>query len=221
MTGLDVWQGTRPCPTPGNWPGKLSIEARGGGVHVPIGVGSERPANDQPVPADQRSEAEQSLDHVAGLRRYAYLLVGDATDAEDLVQECLLRVIAQSRSWRPVRDLRAYLFTTLHNLFIDGHRRRKARSNEVPIETVIADLVTPARQTKWLEVSDLIAALRELPLEQRQAILLVGLEGMSYAEAAGLLGVPVGTVMSRLSRGREMLRRLTTHGVAGKLKVVR
>jgi RNA polymerase sigma-70 factor (ECF subfamily) len=190
-------------------------------VNVPIGEGSERPANDEPVAVDQRSEAEQALDHVAGLRRYAYILVGDPTDAEDLVQECLLRVIAQTRSWRPVRDLRAYLFTTLHNLFSDGPRRRKARSNEVPIETVIADLVTPARQTKWLEVSDLIAALRELPLEQRQAILLVGLEGMSYAEAAGSLGVPVGTVMSRLSRGRELLRRLTTHGVAGKLKVVR
>ncbi|MDX6751608.1 sigma-70 family RNA polymerase sigma factor [Geminicoccaceae bacterium 1502E] len=161
------------------------------------------------------------LAHVAALRRYALLLAGDASDADDLVQECLLRVIAHTRAWRPVRDLRAYLFTTLHNVFVDGHRRRRTRNTEVPIETVLADLVAPPRQTKWMEVRDMVAALGEISPEQREVVLLVGLEGMSYLEAANVLGIPVGTVMSRLSRGREALRRLTTHGATAKLRVVK
>lgn len=170
-----------------------------------------------PAPA----EGDEVLAHLGALRRYALLLVGDPADADDLVQECLLRVIAQTRAWRPVRDLRAYLFATLHNVFVDGHRRRRARASDVPIESVVADLVSPANQTKWLEVRDLVAALERLPPEQREVVLLVGLEGMSYAEAADVLGVPIGTVMSRLSRGREALRRLTTHGAYAKLRLVK
>jgi RNA polymerase sigma-70 factor (ECF subfamily) len=158
---------------------------------------------------------------VAALRRYALLLVGDAADADDLVQECLLKVIAQTRAWRPVRDLRAYLFTTLHNVFVDGQRRRRVRASEVPVETVLADLIAPPSQTAWLEVRELAAALKKLPAEQREVVLLVGLEGMSYLEAANVLNVPIGTVMSRLSRGREALRRLTSHGSAARLRVVK
>jgi RNA polymerase sigma-70 factor (ECF subfamily) len=168
-----------------------------------------------------RPAPDDVLAHISGLRRYALVLVGDTSDADDLVQECLLRVIAQARSWRPVRDLRAYMFTTLHNVFIDGHRRRKARVSEVPIETVVADLVAPPSQNRWLEVRDLVAALGKLPSEQREVVLLVGLEGMSYLETAGVLGIPVGTVMSRLSRGREALRRLTSQGPSSKLRVVK
>lgn len=171
--------------------------------------------------ADNDERGREILEHVAGLRRYALMLVGDTSNAEDLVQECILRVIAQARGWRPVRDLRAYMFTTLHNIFVDGHRRRKTRSKEVPIENVAADLVSLPRQTKWLEVRDMVAALRELPVEQRQVVLLVGLEGLSYQETATILKIPVGTVMSRLSRGREALRQLTTNGTSGKLRLVR
>lgn len=149
------------------------------------------------------------VDHIASVRRYALLLVGDPNDADDLVQECLVRVVAQTQGWRGVRDIRAYMFTTLHNLFVDGHRRRKARPADLPIEAVVADLVAPAAQLGWLEVRDLVVALGRLSAEQREVVLLVGLEGMSYAEAAAVLCVPVGTVMSRLSRGREALRRLT------------
>lgn len=169
----------------------------------------------------RRPVDEEVLEHVSGLRRYALLLVGDPHDADDLVQECLVRVIAQSRSWSRVNDLRAYLFTTLHNIFVDGHRRRRARRNEVPIETVIADLLAPPRQQDWLELRDLVAALQVLPKEQREVVLLVGLEGLSYLEAANVIGVPVGTVMSRLSRGREALRRLTSHAGATRLRVVK
>jgi RNA polymerase sigma-70 factor (ECF subfamily) len=176
---------------------------------------------EEPVEAPARPAPDDVLVHISALRRYALVLVGDTSDADDLVQECLLRVIAQARSWRPVRDLRAYMFTTLHNVFIDGHRRRKARASEVPIETVVADLVAPPSQNRWLEVRDLVTALGKLPSEQREVVLLVGLEGMSYLETAGVLGIPVGTVMSRLSRGREALRRLTSQGSSSKLRVVK
>lgn len=169
----------------------------------------------------RRSVDEEVLEHVSGLRRYALLLVGDPHDADDLVQECLVRVIAQVRSWRKVNDLRAYLFTTLHNVFVDGHRKRQTRRSEVPIETVIADLLAPPRQQDWIELRDLVAALQVLPKEQREVVLLVGLEGLSYLEAANVIGVPVGTVMSRLSRGREALRRLTAHGGTARLRVVK
>lgn len=177
-----------------------------------------------PTDAENRGTVprpDDVLAHVSALRRYALLLSGDAADADDLVQECLLKVIAHTKAWRPVRDLRAYLFTTLHNVFVDGHRRRRTRSTEVPIETVLADLVAPPRQTKWMEVRDMVSALGQLSPEQREVVLLVGLEGMSYLEAANVLGIPVGTVMSRLSRGREALRRLTTHGAPARLRVVK
>lgn len=177
--------------------------------------------NATPAELRRRPVDEEILGHVSALRRYALLLVGDPHDADDLVQECLVRVIAQARSWRRVNELRAYLFATLHNLFVDGHRRRRARRNEVPIETVIADLLAPPRQQDWIELRDLVAALQVLPKEQREVVLLVGLEGLSYLEAANVIGVPVGTVMSRLSRGREALRRLTMHGGPARLRVVK
>ncbi|HET6470160.1 MAG TPA: sigma-70 family RNA polymerase sigma factor [Geminicoccaceae bacterium] len=160
-------------------------------------------------------------EHIIALRRYARALAGNAADADDLVQECLARVLAQMRAWRPVRDLRAYLFATLHNVFIDGSRRRRAASLEVPIEDAAAGIMFPANQLFRLEVRDLLEALAQIPSEQREVVLLVGLEGMSYLEAASALGVPIGTVMSRLSRGREALRRLTSHGRVAKLRVVR
>lgn len=186
------------------------------------GAGSDLVDGDATTAEPRRRPVdEEILGHVSGLRRFALLLVGDPHDADDLVQECLVRVIAQARSWRRVNDLRAYLFTTLHNVFVDGHRRRRARRSEVPIETVIADLLAPPRQQDWIELRDLVAALQVLPKEQREVVLLVGLEGLSYLEAADVIGVPVGTVMSRLSRGREALRRLTTHGGTARLRVVK
>ena len=166
--------------------------------------------------------AHEITTHVAALRRYALVLVGDASEADDLVQECLSRVLAQMRGWRPVRDLRAYLFTTLHNVFVDASRRQKARRSDVPLDSAAATLSQPAGQLKRLEFRDLLAALRRLPAQQREVVLLIGLEGMSYIEAARVLGVPIGTVMSRLSRGREALRQLTSHGAAvSRLRVVK
>ena len=159
--------------------------------------------------------------HVAALRRYALVLVGDPHEADDLVQEAITRVLSHMRAWRPVRDLRAYLFTTMHNVFIDSTRKRHNRASHVPIDDVLGSLSAPATQARRLEFRDLLQGLAALPEQQREVLLLVGLEGMSYLETARILDVPIGTVMSRLSRGREALRQLMTHGAVARLRVVK
>src|SRR3954447_26494342 len=107
--------------------------------------------------------AHEVASHVTSLRRYAMVLVGDTHEADDLVQECLSRVLAQMRAWRPVRDLRAYLFATMHNVFIDANRKRRTRADHVPIEDVMATLAQPANQPRRLEMRDLVQALAALP----------------------------------------------------------
>jgi RNA polymerase sigma-70 factor, ECF subfamily len=179
---------------------------------------------DAPPANHHRREADGSAEivtHVGALRRYARALVGNPSDADDLVQECLTRVLAQMRAWREVRDVRAYMFTTLHNVFIDNGRRKRSAGGEVPIDDVVGHLVSPPTQGIRLEVRDMVDALGQLPREQREVVLLVGVEGMSYVEAANVIGVPIGTVMSRLSRGREALRQLTTLGRTTRLRVVK
>jgi RNA polymerase sigma-70 factor (ECF subfamily) len=145
--------------------------------------------------------------HFVGLRRYATSLIGDYVEAEDLVQECLVRALAHEHVWERVHNRRAYLFTILHNIYVD--RRAKYRRNErhVPIDDVAGELHTPPEQHERLEIRDFQRAIEQLPANYKAVTLLVGLEGMSYQQAARSLGVPVGTVMSRLSRGRKMLRR--------------
>jgi RNA polymerase sigma-70 factor (ECF subfamily) len=125
------------------------------------------------------------------------------------------------QSWRLARDLRVYLFTTLHNVFVDSHWRQKIQRSEVGLEQAIASRSWPASQLKRLEFRSLVVALQDLPPPQREVVLLIGLEGMSYKEAANVLGVPVRTVMSRLSRGREGLRQLTAQSAGSRLQAVR
>jgi len=170
---------------------------------------------------DHEAWGEQVLKHVTALRRYAVLLVGNLSDADDMVQEALTRVLARVGSWREVKDLRSYLFATLHNVHIDETRRRSRTASSVPIEDVLMTLASPASQYKRLELRDLLASLGKLPVEQREIVLLVGLEGMSYQEAAKTLDIPIGTVMSRLSRGREALRQMTNRETGVKLRVVK
>jgi RNA polymerase sigma-70 factor (ECF subfamily) len=145
---------------------------------------------------------------VAGLRRYARALVGNSTDAEDLVQEALARALGRLRPWRPVRDLRAYLFTVLHNLYVDEYRSRRAAPTTVDIDNVLHHPAAPPDQDHRLELRDLARGLALLPVEQREVVLLVGLEGLTYVEVARVLDIPIGTVMSRLSRARRHLREL-------------
>lgn len=144
------------------------------------------------------------LTELPRLRRYARAMVGDRAAADDLVQDTLERAWSRFAQWRPGSDLRAWLFGIMHNLRVDQLRRPGLKT--LPMDEEEFEVPTRATQSDRLEVSDLEAALARLPEEQRAVLLLVALEEMSYDEVAATLGIPVGTVMSRLSRGRERLR---------------
>ncbi len=142
------------------------------------------------------------------LRRYARALARDVAAADDLVQDCLTRALGKLHLWQEGTDLRAWLFTILHNQYVN-HVRRSVREGAAAGLSETEPMLTRApQQGKRLELRDLERAMAKLPEEQRSVILLVGLEGMRYEEVAEVLGVPVGTIRSRLSRGREALRRL-------------
>jgi RNA polymerase sigma-70 factor (ECF subfamily) len=144
------------------------------------------------------------LTEIPRLRRYARALLGDRAAADDLVQDTLERAWSRWSTWRAGTDLRAWLFSIMHNLRVDQLRRPGLSTRAIEEE----DLEVSARptQTDELELRDVDSALRQLPDEQREVLLLVALEGMSYEGIAAMLGIPLGTVMSRLSRGRERLR---------------
>jgi RNA polymerase sigma-70 factor, ECF subfamily len=142
------------------------------------------------------------------LRRYTRALTRDPARADDLVQSCLVRAIAKEHLWEPGTDLRAWLFTILHNQNVNEIRRSAREGVVMAVEDVAPVLTVAPRAGASLQLRDLERAIRLLPEEQRQVILLVGLEGMRYEEVAAVLDIPIGTVRSRLSRGREMLRRL-------------
>lgn len=142
------------------------------------------------------------------LRRYARALARDVATADDLVQDCLARALGKLHLWQEGTDLRAWLFTILHNQYVNQVRRAVREGAAVGLSETEPMLTRAPHQGKSLELRDLERAIAKLPEEQRAVILLVGLEGMRYEEVADVLGVPVGTVRSRLSRGRESLRRL-------------
>src|SRR6266478_986449 len=136
------------------------------------------------------------------LRRYARALTRDVTRADDLVQSCLTRAVAKQHLWQPGTDLRAWLFTILHNQHVNDVRRSVREGVSVPVEDAAPVLTIRSNAFEALQLRDLEAAMAKLAQEQRQVILLVGLEGMTYDEVAVILDIPIGTVRSRLSRGR-------------------
>lgn len=149
------------------------------------------------------------------LRRYARALLGDPVRADDLVQETLLRALSRQHLWKAGTDMRAWMFTILHNLHVNNQRRRYVRGEyQDPVENQ-PELESLPTQESSLELRDLAKALQMLPEAQRQVVLMVGLEGMDYKNVAHVLDIPVGTVMSRLHRGREALRRLLDYGPVG------
>ena len=153
------------------------------------------------IPNDQ-----QLLTWVPRLRRYARALAGNRDDADDLVQDTLERAWAKTELWRGVADMRGWLFGIMHNLHVDGVRRPRIATQTMDDDT--PEVAIAPTQGERLAVLDLQAALDRLPVEQKEIVLLVALEDMAYAEIATTLGIPIGTVMSRLSRGRERLRAL-------------
>jgi RNA polymerase sigma factor (sigma-70 family) len=149
---------------------------------------------------------ESLLTWVPRLRRYARALAGNRDDADDLVQDTLERAWSRAALWRGVTDMRGWLFSIMHNLHVDGVRRPRLATQAIDDDT--PELATAPTQGERLAVLDLQAALDQLPIEQKEIVLLVALEDMAYADVAKTLGIPIGTVMSRLSRGRERLRAL-------------
>jgi len=141
---------------------------------------------------------------IPNLRRYARALVGDRDGADDLVQDTLERAVRKFHLWRP-GDLRAWLFSIMHNVFVNQLKARKIAPEVEIDENMIA---APVPTVTSVDVIDLQRALLTLAPEQREVVLLVALEDMSYADVSRSLGIPIGTVMSRLSRGREKLRKL-------------
>ena len=140
--------------------------------------------------------------YIPNLRRYARALVGDRDGADDLVQDTLERAVRKFHLWRP-GDLRAWLFSVMHNVFVNQLKSRKIAS-DVEVDDTFAAPVPGATSS---DIIDLERGLRTLAPEQREVLLLIALEDMSYADVSRALGIPMGTVMSRLSRGRERLRK--------------
>ncbi len=149
------------------------------------------------------------LGEIQRLRRYALALTGRREDADELVQDCLERALANLDKWRENDNPRSWLFAIMHNLFIDGKRRAARHPVEVDLEN--ADKINLKGRDPAARTIDNLALKRALVLlspEHREVLLLVGLEGFSYREASKTLDIPVGTLMSRLSRGREKMREL-------------
>lgn len=209
----------------GENPATPSLEARARPTAAPQEGVSAVQADAAPAtaPVDAQSPSRgaencpQVISQIEGeiprLRRFARAMVRDSALADDLVQECLERALSRLHLWQPGTNLRAWLFTILRNLHINGIRRQQTF---VDIDGEVQNGLggSHGSQVVRLELRDLRRALDRVPQEQREVVLLIGLEGISYAEAAEILDVSIGTVKSRLSRGRRALRVLMDGGSA-------
>lgn len=158
---------------------------------------------------------------VPALRRYARALTRNADRADDLVQDCLERAIRKRGLFRPTGPLQAWLFRMLVNLWRNSLRSERRRGEHVAYDALVVEPSIPAPQHGRLALGEMNRALDRLPDDQRETLLLVVLEGVSYEEAAAILGIPIGTVMSRLSRARAALRTLTGAGDEPRLRTVK
>ena len=164
-------------------------------------------------------EAKRLVELIPRLRRYARALVGERAGADDLVQDTLERAWAKLHLYRRGTDLRAWLFTVMHNVHVN---RVRATRPVDPLDDEMPELASRGTQPDVLLVRDLDRAIARLPADQRAVLLLVTLEEMSYEEVARTLGIPIGTVMSRLSRAREKLRAMMLGETpSAKLKLVK
>jgi RNA polymerase sigma factor (sigma-70 family) len=147
------------------------------------------------------------------LRRYARVLTGDSSRADDLVQDTLTRAWEKRELWRPGSDLRAWLFTIMHNVHVNQfaiRRRERAESSLDADDGPLRGWEIPVRATQSdrVELTEVLMHIQRLPTEQREVLLLAAVEELRYEEIARLQGIPIGTVMSRLNRAREKLRRM-------------
>ena len=155
------------------------------------------------------------------LRRYARYLVREVDRADDLVQETLMRAIDRISSWTPGTNLRAWLFVIMRNVFINDLRKAK----RVPLSAAVPEdhpaFAVSGGQEARAAFIDLRSALEQLPEGQREILVLVVIEGLTYEEAAAVLDIPVGTVRSRVARARQALKNFLDGGQEERVKVVR
>jgi RNA polymerase sigma-70 factor (ECF subfamily) len=165
---------------------------------------------------------DRVVELIPRLRRYARaLLKGDAYAADDLVDDCLERALSRWNYWQKGSNLRAWLFTIMHNIYANQVRRAVNGPQFVELPEDNSSGSAPCRIESPLILGDLQRALDQLPPEQREILLLVGLEGLRYQEVASILDLPMGTVMSRLSRARKQLRGILSHGQGPSLRRVK
>lgn len=158
-------------------------------------------------------------EQIPRLRRYARALTGDRINADDLVQDTLERAWSKLHLWQRGSDMRAWMFSIMHNTFIN--QVRKNRIDTMEMDDGALEVPIRATQEDGLHMRDLATAIGKLPVEYREVVLLIGLEQMSYEEVAQVLSIPMGTVMSRLSRGREKLRGIMSGEAAPVLRRVK
>jgi len=161
--------------------------------------------------------------HLEDLWRYARVLTRDDSDADDLVQEALVRALSLAKSYDASRPLLPWLIAIVRNTFLSSTNRVAADRQRLASYADLSDRTSPPAQEHCAELADVERALAAMPAEQAEILHLVGVLGFTYAEAAELLGVPAGTVMSRLSRARAALKHSVEHEmsqVSGSLKIV-
>jgi RNA polymerase sigma-70 factor (ECF subfamily) len=147
------------------------------------------------------------------LRRYARVLTGNPTLADDLVQDTLARAWDKRRLWRAGTDLRAWLFTIMHNVYVNQRARARREAGNVSLDSegeygAAWQVAEYGNQFERVQLRELVQQMSHLPAEQREVLLLAAVEELRYEEIAAALAIPIGTVMSRLSRARNKLRRL-------------
>ncbi|MER9330251.1 sigma-70 family RNA polymerase sigma factor [Mesorhizobium sp. M0488] len=145
---------------------------------------------------------------LGSLRRYAHSLTRDGTEAEDLVHDALVRAYERRGTFRSAGNLRAWLLSIVHNAFIDRMRSRRSETARLEQAGYLAEGSTPAPQEHSVRLAQVREAFFSLPEEQRSALHLVAIEGLSYSQAADASGVPLGTLMSRIGRARAALREM-------------
>jgi len=159
------------------------------------------------------------------MRRYARVLTGDATRADDLVQDALGRAWEKRALWQAGSDLRAWLFTIMHNVYVNQLALARREAGNVSLDAEgefgpASQVPVHGNQAERVELLEIVEQMHRLPVEQREVLLLAAVEELRYEEIAALLGIPVGTVMSRLSRARDKLRRLVNEAPVP-LKIVK
>ena len=165
------------------------------------------------------------LDEIEGsvpaLRRYARALTRNADRADDLVQDCLERALRKRGLFQPTGPLQAWLYRILLNVYRNGLRQTRRRGDHVSIDALLIEPSVAAPQPGRIALAEMSRAIDQLPDEQREALLLVVLEGITYEEAASILEIPAGTLMSRLSRARTALRQMTGSSEEPRLRTVK